>query len=58
LSDTWQEWSIALADVAGVNLAEITSMTIVIGDNATGGSGMGTVYIDDICLLPASTEGQ
>ena len=58
LSDTWQEWSIALADVAGVNLAEIASMTIVIGDNATEGSGMGTIYIDDICLHPMSTQGQ
>jgi len=58
LSDTWQQCSMPLADFAGINLAEITSMVIVIGDSATEEGGMGTVYIDDICLLPASTEGQ
>jgi hypothetical protein len=54
MSDTWQEWSIPLADITGVNLAEITSMTIVIGDEATEEGGTGLVYIDDICLHPVS----
>lgn len=58
LSDTWQEWSIVLADIAGVNLAEINSMAIVIGDDATGEYGTGTVYIDDIYLRPVSAQGQ
>jgi len=54
MSDTWQQWSIPLANVSGVNLGEITSMTIVIGDEATEEGGTGLVYIDDICLHPAS----
>ena len=54
MSDTWQQWSIPLADVTGVNLSEITSMTIVIGDEATEEGGTGLVYIDDIYLHPVS----
>jgi hypothetical protein len=54
VSDIWQQWSIPLADVAGVNLAEITSMTIVIGDDATEEGGIGVLYMDDICLHPVS----
>jgi len=56
LSDTWQQWSIPLTDFAGVNLNEITSMTIVIGDDATEEGGTGLVYIDDICLHPVSMQ--
>jgi hypothetical protein len=58
VSDTWQQCSFPLADFAAINLAEINSMVIVFGDSATEESGMGTVYIDDICLLPASADGQ
>jgi len=50
LSDDWQQWSIPLANVTNVNLAEITSMAIVIGDNATEEGGIGMLYVDDICL--------
>jgi hypothetical protein len=50
LSDTWQQWSITLTDFTGLNLNEITSMTIVIGDDSTEAGGTGTLYIDDICL--------
>lgn len=50
LSDTWQQWSITLTDFTGLNLNEITSMTIVIGDDSTEEGGIGTLYIDDICL--------
>jgi len=53
VSDTWQQWSIPLTDVTGVNLSEVTSMTIVIGDDATEEGGTGVLYIDDICLHPA-----
>jgi len=54
ISDTWEQWSIPLADITGVNLAEITSMTIVIGDEATEEGGTGLIYIDDIYLYPVS----
>ncbi len=50
LSDSWQQWSIPLADLTNLNLTEINSMTITIGDQATEESGQGTLYIDDICL--------
>jgi hypothetical protein len=54
LTDEWQQWSIPLANVSGVNPAEITSMSFVIGDDATAESGIGKIYIDDICLHPVS----
>jgi len=47
---TWQQWSIYLADLSNVNLTEINSMTIMIGDDATEERGQGVLYIDDICL--------
>ena len=50
LSDSWQQWSIPLADLTNVNLTEINSMTITIGDEATEERGKGVMFIDDICL--------
>ncbi|UCH10943.1 MAG: PD40 domain-containing protein [Fidelibacterota bacterium] len=54
MSDTWQQWSIPLVDFTGLNPSEITSMAIVIGDDATEEGGTGLVYIDDIYLHPVS----
>jgi hypothetical protein len=54
ISDDWQQWSIPLADVTGVNPAEIASMAIVIGDESTEEGGIGEICIDDICLHPVS----
>ena len=56
LSDDWLQWSIPLSDFVGVNLGEITSMTIVIGDDATEEGGTGLIYIDDVCLHPVSIQ--
>ncbi len=50
LSDTWQQWSIPLEDLNNVNLTEIISMTIIIGDETTEDGGQGVLYIDDIYL--------
>ncbi len=50
LSDTWQQWSIPLADFTGVNLSEIKSMALVIGDEASEEGGKGMLYIDEVCL--------
>lgn len=46
----WHEWNIDLAlfDACGVDLTNVTAMTIGFGD----GSGSGTVYFDDIRLYP------
>jgi len=43
----WNKWYIALADVAGVNLARVTTLSIGV-DNG----GEGVLYIDDISLTP------
>jgi hypothetical protein len=51
LSNTWQEWNIALADFAPVDVTKIKKMYIGVGDRDTpqlGGSG--TLYVDDIRL--------
>ncbi len=57
--DAWQEWSIPLADFAGVDLTAITSMTIGVGDPArTDPGGSGLLFIDDIYLHPVSTQNQ
>jgi len=48
-AEVWQEGNIDLADLAGVNLKQVTSLTIGVDQN--GSSGM--VYIDDIRLYPS-----
>jgi len=49
----WQEWNIELQDFAdaGVNLSNITEMTIKIGDGSASGDGY--VYFDNIRTYPA-----
>jgi hypothetical protein len=49
--DTWQEWNIALADFAPVDLTKIKKMYIGVGNRdfpTLGGAGM--LYVDDIRL--------
>ena len=47
----WNEWVIDLADFAGVNLANVTSITLGLGNrsNPTAG-GAGMMYFDDVRL--------
>jgi hypothetical protein len=49
LSAEWQQWQIAFADLAGVNLGNVSMLYIGVGDrdNPSAG-GAGLVYIDDI----------
>jgi hypothetical protein len=57
--DAWQQWSIPLADFAGLDLTAVTSMAIVLGDaDRTEPGGLGVLFIDDIYLHPVSTQGQ
>ncbi len=57
--DAWQQWSIRLADFAGMDLMAVTSMTIGVGDAArTEPGGSGVLFIDDIYLHPVSTQSQ
>lgn len=51
----WTEWNIDLADFAagGVDLANVTSITIGMGDRMTEvGGGVGSIHIDDLGLYP------
>ncbi|MHC4700763.1 MAG: LamG domain-containing protein, partial [Planctomycetota bacterium] len=51
LIDTWTEWNIDLAEFAGVNLTDVNSIAIGLGDRDNpepGGSGK--MYFDDIRL--------
>jgi len=55
-TNRWTEWNIDLTQFAdqGVNLANVTSITLGLGNRAnpvTGGSG--TMYFDDIRLYPS-----
>jgi hypothetical protein len=45
----WQEWTIPLSDLSGVNLAAVKKLSIGVGDrtNPTPG-GAGRLYLDDI----------
>ena len=48
----WNEWVIDLTDFAGVNLANVGSITIGIGTrNAPAAGDIGTMYFDDIRLI-------
>jgi hypothetical protein len=51
--DTWTEWRIDLQQFAdqGVNLTNVNSVTIGLGDNTPGGAGI--MYFDDLGLFPA-----
>ncbi len=51
----WHEWSIDLAAFTGVNLANVTTITIGFGNsaNTTTPGGSGIVFFDDIRLHPA-----
>jgi len=47
---SWHEWLIDLADFAGVDLTNVKSMAIGIGNEAGPAGGSGTLYFDDIRL--------
>jgi len=57
-SDTWTQWDIALEQFssAGVNLAAITKVTIIVGDGTNSGQvdkDRDAIYVDNIALCPA-----
>jgi len=55
--ESWQQWSMGLADFVGVDLTAITMMAIGVGDPAaTNPRGSGVVYIDDIELRRPSGQ--
>ncbi|MCL5281891.1 MAG: LamG domain-containing protein [Planctomycetes bacterium] len=48
----WTEWKIPLADFTGVNAAKIKKIAIGLGSRtATGASGTGRIYVDDIRVI-------
>jgi len=51
---SWHEWNIDLADFTGVDLANVKSIAIGVGnEDAVTPGGSGVVYFDDIRLYPA-----
>jgi len=48
LTTGWVEWSIPFSALSPVDMTQIESMLIGLGDTANPISGMGTIYIDDI----------
>jgi hypothetical protein len=57
-SETWRQWDIALEQFssAGVNLAAITKVSIIVGDGTNSGQAdkdTDTIYVDNIGLCPA-----
>ncbi|MCP4455725.1 MAG: hypothetical protein GY809_30060, partial [Planctomycetes bacterium] len=52
-SSTWTEWVIALSDIEGVDLSQVKTLAIRVGDPAAAEAGsQGKVNIDDIALYP------
>ena len=47
---SWHEWLIDLADFTGVNVANVKSIAIGIGNETGPAGGSGTLYFDDIRL--------
>jgi len=53
----WQEWLIPLSDFAGVNLSNVQTMVLGVGDrNAPSAGGTGLVFIDDIGVGHPASE--
>jgi hypothetical protein len=56
ISEDWQDWiqwNIDLADFSGIDLSDVSNITVGIS-----GTGSGTVYIDDIRLYPIRCRGE
>ncbi len=55
---SWRQWNIALQDFndgdTPVNLTDVNSIAIIIGDGADEPNGSGIVYFDEIRLYPAT----
>ena len=47
---SWHEWLISLADFTGVNMSNVKSIAIGIGNETGPAGGLGTLYFDDIRL--------
>ena len=54
VTNTWTEWLISLADITGVNLASVETLTIGVGNRSGApADGSGTLYVDDVRLYDA-----
>ncbi|MHC4702406.1 MAG: PA14 domain-containing protein, partial [Planctomycetota bacterium] len=55
LVQDWVAWNVDLSALTGVDLSRVSKMTIGMGNkNAPANNGSGTMFIDDIRLLPAA----
>jgi len=56
-TDAWQEWTIRLADLSGVNLAVVRTVYVGVGDrNDPTAGGTGLIFIDDIAFGHPAVE--
>jgi hypothetical protein len=52
-STTWTEWAIPMSDIEGIDLSQVKTLAIRIGDPAAQQAGSkGKIYIDDIAIYP------
>ena len=52
-STIWTEWAISLSDIEGIDLGQVKTLAIRIGDPAAQQAGSkGKIYIDDIAIYP------
>jgi len=57
--DTWTEWNIPLAALAGVKPSAVRKIAIGVGDRTNlQAAGSGTMYFDDIRLCPSKAPPQ
>jgi hypothetical protein len=58
LATDWEEWTIPLSGFEGINLADVVTMSIGLGNRTTPTSGAtGLIYIDDVGVgRPAAVE--
>ncbi|MFA6425558.1 MAG: LamG-like jellyroll fold domain-containing protein [Phycisphaerae bacterium] len=50
----WQFFGTMLSDFTGIDLTNITSISIGAGDGSAAGSGAGRIYIDDVRVYPST----
>jgi Concanavalin A-like lectin/glucanases superfamily/F5/8 type C domain len=57
-SDVWEKWVIPLSEFGGVNLANVTTVYVGVGDrNSPSANGSGVIFIDDIGVGHSASDG-
>ena len=57
-SDVWEKWVVPLSEFDGVNLANVTTVYVGVGDrNSPSADGSGLIFIDDIGVGHSASDG-